>query len=61
MSQPISRFWSHDITAYTQRSSIVKSESSNCGCLVEIRIRFEDKFIAYTVDIFGVIETLDIE
>ena len=61
MSQPISRFWSHDITAYTQRSSVVKSESSNYGCFVEIRIRFEDKFVAYTVDIFRVTQTLDIE
>ena len=61
MSQPFSRFWTHNIPTNAQGSSIFNSQSSYSSCLVEIWVGLKDEFVAYLCDVFGIIETFNVE
>ena len=61
MSQPVAGFGSQDISFQTGGSSINYIEFPNSSCFLVVSISFEDKFVANWVDLFGIIETVNVE
>ena len=61
MSQPVAGLGSQDVSFQTGWSSINYIELPNSSCLLVVSIGFKDKFVADWVDLFGIIETVNVK